>query len=252
MSLLPLLAPLVALSSVLPISSGAHAVIVEPWVGRSGASAMTSLGHLVAFLALAFGARHVAARALEDLRRGRRGPTSLALPIGLMLGLAGAELLGGMTQLVRSSPLSVGLGLAMTATMLATVGVAPDSAARARGLRPSLIVGALLSLSGLPAGSAIASAIVALRWTGRPLRASVPLAMALAAPFELRAAVGLADLAPAVDLVPLAVATACSVVAAALGAWLLTHDARRVVRTAGLYLAILAVAELGYAFSRIS
>lgn len=250
------LTALAAFASVLPLGAEAHLRILGTALGVSGVTdARVAVGQLVAAFLMGVMARRAVAHA-----RGRaRRKESVALGIGLLFGIVGAEVLRRVTLDVRPSALAIGAGLVLTSVMLATVAVAPHPSSRRSRVRAALVVATALGLSGLPGGSAVASACVALAWSGR--RVDVGPVFALAAPLELARAIGTLARAPigtlaraplgsvTVDMYAAAASVVAALLVAALAARMFVRAMPRVVSLAPRWLALLGVAELAMAWA---
>ncbi len=217
-----------------PLSGEAHQVTASQVLGAAAVGgAFGALPHVAAAFALGFFGR----AAWRELT-----------PVPLVIGLAGAEGLRFLSADVRTSVLTVSVGVLGTAAMLATLRVAPRSLAPRSGLRDNTVVATTLALAGVPGASPVACALAARAWSGR--RVSAPAAALWAVPFELRSAWASGPLAlPVANLAEVALAASLALLGAAAGAGLLRLGPERVARLAVPYLGVLGAALLAYAWS---
>jgi hypothetical protein len=242
----------VAFASVLPLSGEAHATVLS-LLGVHGAEVdrATAASHGAAALVLAWVGRASSRPDGSDAPPSSRARARPAyFWISLLVGLVGAEALRALSAGSRSSPLTLGVGVLSTAAMLWSIRVAPRLERGRPIARDVLIASATLALSGLPGAAPLGAALAALAWTGRRGAGAVRPAMLLAAPFELRAAWAAWVEAPGSPATPtLALALACAVPAAWLGASMLLARPDRWMRSAPGYLALLGAALLVLAHS---
>jgi undecaprenyl pyrophosphate phosphatase UppP len=239
---------LAALAAVLPLGAETHLRVLESPLRIEGASQeRDALGRLVAALAMLVVGRRAWLHALGRARRKE----AIATAFGLVIGLVGAEAWRRLSESVRPSPVAIGAGLVLTSLMLATLRVAPDDRRGAAKTRAAVIIAIVLSLSGLPGGSAVASAMVALSWSGR--RASVESVLALAAPLELVAAGSVALRSRAGtftgDVASLVAGCAASLLVAALAIRWLRSSPLAVTTLCQRWLLVLGLAELALAWA---
>ncbi len=234
MDLAPALVGWIAFASTGPLSGEAHAAAAATFApGAYGLGRAAWLSHGASALAL-----------LWVGRRAARGAPLAALA----LGLACAEVFRLLSGELRAAPVTVGAGLLGTAAMLASLPAAPRSPRPEAPARDAVLAGLVLSLSGLPGASPVASAAVALAWTGRPVMLDA--AALLSAPFAARAAFAAwPGLPEASERLSWGLAGA----AAAAGAWLavrwLARGVERAARLAIPYVVLLASAFLAFAWA---
>jgi hypothetical protein len=223
-----------AFASGAPLSGEAHQTAAEVLgVEHAASSRLFAAAHLAAAVALA--AAGISAR--------RQTPV-----LSTIFGLVGAEVFHLLSAAVRSSALTVGVGVLATAAMLTSIRVAPRTVGQRAPLREAILGSATLSLAGVPGASPLACALASRAWTAS--RAPIEAAALVAAPFELRAAWSAWASTDAVASgTELALALAVAFVAALLGSRGLRLGAERLVGLSVPWLCVLGASLLAYAWS---
>jgi undecaprenyl-diphosphatase len=259
-----LIAIIVAVTEVLPLSGRAHASLVGVVVDAPVDAPSRAAAHLAAAIALVVFARRRIGPALGDglsaLVRPRRAAEArgareaFGWSVATAIGVPSALFFAKIGESIAEAPLAIGVGLLSTGAMLASTSAAGRSGDDGLTPRRAIVAGLCQALSAFAGGSALAAALAALSWTGVRARRAAETAAALTFPHELAlAAMALREPSATSRIaerpLPFVAAAVGALVAGVLGTARLVRVTERRLPAMGAYLLVLGAGMVAYGWA---